>query len=144
MTAAAPRPRLRVVAGILRDEAGRVLLSRRPAGKHGAGLWEFPGGKIGPGESPLEALRRELAEEIGIDVAAASPFMSLEHDYPERSVALDFRLVTEWQGRVRALERQELAWASPDELARYAILEADGPAIAALQERAAGTQQTLS
>ena len=129
----APRPRLRVVAGILRDRHGRILISRRQAGKHGAGRWEFPGGKIAPGEEPLAALRRELAEEIGIEVVSASPFMALEHDYPERSVALDFRLVSDWRGTVRALERQELAWASAAELFAYDILEADAPVLEALR-----------
>jgi len=129
----APRPRLQVVAGILRDGAGRILISRRQAGKHGAGRWEFPGGKIAPGEEPLAALRRELAEEIGVEVVSASPFMALEHDYPERSVALDFHLVSAWRGIVQALEGQQLAWASAAELFDYEILEADAPVLEALR-----------
>ncbi|WP_405227728.1 8-oxo-dGTP diphosphatase MutT [Lentisalinibacter sediminis] len=128
----APRPRLQVVAGILRDGDSRILISRRQPGKHGAGRWEFPGGKIAPGEEPLAALRRELAEEIGIEVLGARRFMALEHDYPERSVALDFHLVTGWRGRVQALERQELAWASAAELFDYDMLEADAPVLEAL------------
>jgi 8-oxo-dGTP diphosphatase len=132
----ASRPRLQVVAGILRDDDGRILISRRQAGKHGAGRWEFPGGKIAPGEEPLAALRRELAEEIGIEVIRASRYMALEHDYPERSVALDFHLVAEWRGAVQALERQELAWAGAAELFDYDILEADAPVLEALRRDA--------
>lgn len=132
----APRPRLQVVAGILRDGDGRILISRRPPGKHGAGRWEFPGGKIAAGEQPLAALRRELAEEIGVELLTASPYMALEHDYPERSVALDFHLVTRWRGTVRALESQELAWASAAALFDYDILEADAPVLEALRRDA--------
>jgi 8-oxo-dGTP diphosphatase len=138
------RLRLQVVAGILRDQAGRILISRRPAGTHGAGRWEFPGGKIAPGERPTEALRRELAEEIGIEVRRVVPFMSLEHDYPERRVALDFRLVIDWRGRVRPLEAQELAWARAAELPGFDMLEADAPVLAALCERETEIQQMLS
>ncbi len=144
MTADRHRPRLQVVAGILRDHAGRILISRRRDGTHGAGRWEFPGGKVAPGEEPSEALRRELAEEIGVELQRAVPFMSLEHDYPERSVALDFRLVIAWRGPVRALEAQELAWASAAELSGFDMLEADAPVLAALCDRDAEIQQMLS
>ncbi len=127
------RPRIRVVAGILHDRIGRVLISRRQPGKHGAGLWEFPGGKIAAGEAPMEALVRELAEEIGVRVGEAVHLLSLEHDYPERAVSLDFRLVTAWQGPARPLEAQELAWVRPDALEDFAMLEADRPVVDALR-----------
>ena len=78
-----------VVAGIVRDEQGRVLLAQRPPGKHLAGLWEFPGGKREPEESPEHALRRELAEEIGIDTGAVEPLIAVPWHYPEKSVLLD-------------------------------------------------------
>ena len=75
-------PRIKVVAAVLADDAGRVLLDQRPAGKPHAGWWEFPGGKFEPGETPRAALVRELAEELGIEVLAAAPFLRLTHRYP--------------------------------------------------------------
>jgi len=121
------RPVVTVVAGILRDERGRLLLARRPAGKHLAGLWEFPGGKLDGGENAAAALKRELNEELGIEVTSCRPWMRLSHDYPDRTVRLVLREVAEWRGRPRGREGQELAWLSAAELGRRAMPAADRP-----------------
>jgi 8-oxo-dGTP diphosphatase len=134
------RPRIAVVAGILRDAGGRVLIARRGPGQHGAGFWEFPGGKRAAGETAAAALGRELAEELGISVEAAEPFLALEHDYPDRRVALEFFLVTRFDGEPVAREGQPLRWVPLPELAAAGLLPADEPVVAALvaHGRAAG------
>ena len=81
------KPRLRVVAAALFDDSGRVLIAQRPAGKHMAGWWEFPGGKVAPGESDAQALVRELREELGVDAQPDTEIMTLTHEYPDRVVA---------------------------------------------------------
>jgi 8-oxo-dGTP diphosphatase len=129
-----PEPIL-VAAGVLRDGSGRVLIAQRPEGKYAAGFWEFPGGKIQSGESPLQALCRELAEEIGVQVSAASPLMTLRHSYPERVVELHVFEVSQYSGRAHGLEGQSLRWVSVDELGTAGLLEADEPIAAALLER---------
>ncbi|MDQ1304172.1 MAG: 8-oxo-dGTP diphosphatase, partial [Pseudomonadota bacterium] len=103
-----------VAAGVLRDASGRVLIAQRPDGKHAAGFWEFPGGKIQAGESPLQALCRELAEEIGIVVSAATPLMTFRHSYPERVVELQVFEVSHYSGEPRGLEGQPLRWVAVD------------------------------
>ena len=124
---------VRVVAGILIDNSGRILISQRPDdGRHGGGLWEFPGGKIQADESRREALSRELDEELGIRVDDSESFMRLTHDYPERRVAIDFRLVRNWVGAVSAREQQGLAWLFARELDSYELLPADAPVISEL------------
>ena len=95
---------IRVVAGALFDSQGRVLIAQRPAGKHMAGRWEFPGGKIDTDESELDALRRELLEELGVRLDAAQRLLELSHDYPERRVQLSMWRVTAYRGEPRTLE----------------------------------------
>ncbi len=124
---------IHVMAGALFDDEGRVLIARRPVGKHMAGGWEFPGGKLEPGEDRYEGLRRELSEEIGIDVRAASPLISYEHVFADRAVFLDLWHVTVYQGDVRSLEGQPLRWVRVDELEAVGLLEADQPMIPVLQ-----------
>ncbi len=131
------RPRIEVVAGILRDAGGRVLIARRRPGQHGAGFWEFPGGKRGPGETATAALDRELDEELGIRVEASESLLALEHDYPDRRVALEFFLVTRFRGEPVAREGQPLRWVAVGELAAAGLLPADEPVVAALVARAA-------
>ena len=99
----------RVAAGILRDSANRVLITERLCDGPFNGLWEFPGGKISAGETSVQALRRELAEELGIDVTAARPYLDLHHEYPDRTVDLEFFLVTAWHGEPAGLEGQGYA-----------------------------------
>ena len=130
---AAVQPRLLVLVGLLTDPAGRVLVNRRRPGTHMAGYWEFPGGKAAPGESRLEALRRELDEELGIEVLEAAPLMELVHEYPERHVTLDVWRVTRYAGAPHGREQQELRWVSIEELATIGLLPADQPIVAALE-----------
>lgn len=127
---------IRVVAAALYDAGGRVLIAQRPHGKHMAGRWEFPGGKVGSGESEHNALVRELREELGIEVARAHPFMRLTHAYPDRQVELSLWIVEEFSGAPQALDAQELKWVAPQELAFQDILQADQPFVAALAELA--------
>ena len=125
-----------VVAAALFDDGGRVLIAQRPAGKALAGRWEFPGGKVAAGESERDALRRELREELGIEVTAARPFMRLTHAYEDRDVELSLWIVERFAGKPRSLDAQALKWVLPAQLPGEDILEADRPFIAALLERA--------
>ncbi|MDA0705507.1 MAG: 8-oxo-dGTP diphosphatase MutT [Proteobacteria bacterium] len=127
--------RLHVAAGILRNEAGQVLITERLCDGPYNGLWEFPGGKIRTGESPDDALRRELNEELGVDAITVAPFMNLSHTYPDRSVELEFFLVDEWRGEPSGLDGQRIRWVPVAELDIAELLPADGPIVIALQER---------
>jgi 8-oxo-dGTP diphosphatase len=126
-----------VVAAALYDAHGQVLIAERPPGKHMAGRWEFPGGKVAAQESERAALERELREELGVEVDAACPLMRLNHAYDDRDVELSLWLVAEYRGVPRPLEQQRLKWVAPARLADEDILEADRPFVAALQARAA-------
>jgi 8-oxo-dGTP diphosphatase len=129
-----PKPSVLVVAAALFDAAGRVLIAQRPAGKHLAGRWEFPGGKVVAGESERDALARELHEELGVQVRDSRPFMRLSHEYSDRRVELSLWLVEEFVGEPASREEQALKWVAPPALAREDILEADQPFIRALQQ----------
>jgi 8-oxo-dGTP diphosphatase len=124
---------IHVVAGTIADADGRVLIAQRPRGRHMAGRWEFPGGKLAAGEDPLTGLKRELAVELGIAVRAARPLIRLRHTYPERRVLLDVWQVTDYEGEPQALESQALAWARPDDLPQHDLLEADRAIVTALR-----------
>jgi len=126
------------MAGALFDASGRVLIAQRPPGKHMAGGWEFPGGKLMAGEAPFAGLRRELQEEIGIDVIAAEPLISYPHTYADRTVFLDLWRVTEFSGTPQSMEGQPLQFCAIDDLERVGLLEADRPMIAALRSITAG------
>ncbi len=133
-----PPPRsgklLLVVAAALIDADGRVLLAERPAGKSLAGLWEFPGGKIAAGETPEEALCRELKEELGVITSPgclyAAAFAS--HAYPEFHLLMPLYICRQWQGVVQPHEGQRIAWVQPNELRRYAMPPADEPLVTTL------------
>ncbi|HEY0504974.1 MAG TPA: Nudix family hydrolase [Lysobacter sp.] len=130
---AAPPPRsVDVVAGVIRDARGRVLLARRTEGRDLAGLWEFPGGKHEPGESAEAALARELHEELGIEVEIGAPLISVPQAYPDKRLRLDVRTIAHWRGHARGLEGQALVWVPPQKLASYAMPPADRPVVAAL------------
>jgi 8-oxo-dGTP diphosphatase len=128
-----PRSALRVVAAVLADAHGRVLVTQRPAGKSYAGYWEFPGGKLEPGEAAESALRRELREELGIEVACCEPLLQLWHDYPERQVELAVWTVTHYTGTAQGLEGQALRWVNVPALRDLALLPADLPIIERLE-----------
>jgi 8-oxo-dGTP diphosphatase len=123
---------VRVVAAVLRDEHGRVLIAQRPAGKHMGGYWEFPGGKIAPGESSEQALKRELAEELGVSLRRCHPLLQLRHDYTDRVVELEVFAVDDYAGAPAGLEAQALKWVAAAELGSQALLPADQPIVEAL------------
>lgn len=127
-------PRIHVVAGALFDARGRVLIAQRPAGKHMAGGWEFPGGKLEPGEERLAGLIRELREELGVETLRASPLIAYEHRFDERCVFLDLWIVHEFSGTPQPLDAQPLKWVTVDELDTVGLLEADQPMIGALRK----------
>ena len=123
-----------VAAGILCDASGRVLIAERLGDGPFHGLWEFPGGKILPGESPQQALSRELAEELGIEVTGAYSFMNLCHEYDDRIVSIEFFIVNRWSSDPEGREGQALRWVKKERLAAARLLPADVPFVAALQQ----------
>ena len=123
-----------VAAGILCDSAGRILIAERLGGGVFNGLWEFPGGKIGADETSLEALSRELAEELGIEVTACASFMNLRHEYDDRTVTIEFFIVSEWNSDPVGREGQALRWVPRESLDAEELLPADVPVVAALQK----------
>ncbi len=127
------KPRLRVVAAALFDSECRVLIAERPAGKHMAGWWEFPGGKVSAGESDTQALVRELREELGVEARVDAEVMTLAHEYPDRIVDLVLWHGVIVAGEPRGLDGQQLKWVACSELGGEKMLPADEPFIAALQ-----------
>jgi 8-oxo-dGTP diphosphatase len=125
-----------VSAVALIDADGRVLLARRPEGKAMAGLWEFPGGKVDPGETPEAALIRELREELAIDVAESclAPFAFASHGYGDFHLLMPLYLCRRWEGMVTPQEGQALAWVRPQKLADYPMPPADKPLVALLRD----------
>lgn len=134
--AAPPSAVLLVVAVALIDNAGKILLARRPEGKKMAGMWEFPGGKVDPGETPEAALVRELREELGIEVAAndLAPFVFASHPYDNFHLLMPVFLCRRWQGQPAPKEGQALAWVAPDRLVEYPMPPADRPLIPMLRD----------
>jgi 8-oxo-dGTP diphosphatase len=129
-----------VVVGLIGDASGRWLVNCRPPGAPLAGSWEFPGGKKEPGEAPLAALRRELDEELGIEVLEAEPVLVLEHDYPDKRVRLDVWRVLRYRGEVRAREGQPLRWVTATECRELPLLPADWPIVERLRSLGAPTE----
>ena len=127
------RRTVHVVAGALFDAAGRVLVARRIGGTHLAGLWEFPGGKLMPGESRGDGLARELYEELGIRVLAARPIIWVRHRYPDRDIVLDVWRVDSYDGEPYGREGQPVRWRNPRDLDGTEFPPADAPVLAALQ-----------
>ncbi|WP_019627445.1 Nudix family hydrolase [Thioalkalivibrio sp. AKL10] len=112
----APSPPVEVAIGLIRDNQGRVLVTRRRYAQHLAGLWEFPGGKVESGESPAVALQRELDEELGVGVDSAVQCLTVEHDYGQCAVRLHVFRVTAWSGAPRGREAQPMEWRAPVDL----------------------------
>lgn len=123
-------PEIDVIVGILTDGEARVLITERPKGKHLAGAWEFPGGKLQPGEAPLAGLKRELAEELGIVVEDAEPFLTHGFRYPDRAVRLDVWWVRRFTGCAEGREGQRICWCDAEALTAAAMLPADAPLVA--------------
>ncbi len=135
---------IHVAAGILRDVSGRVLITERLGDSSFAGLWEFPGGKISPGETAKSALARELYEELGIAIEKCEHFMSVDHDYSDRSVVIEFYLVTGWQSAPTGLEGQAIRWIEPEMLNCDELLPADVPVLMALRASKEAIRKCLS
>ena len=125
-----------VSAVALIDPDGRVLLAERPAGKSMAGLWEFPGGKVEPGETPEAALIRELHEELGIDTwqSCLAPLTFASHSYDDFHLLMPLFACRKWQGIVTAQEGQRLTWVQPNRLRDYPMPPADLPLIPILRD----------
>ena len=121
-----------VVAGVLRDTRGRILLARRTEGRDLAGAWEFPGGKLEPGESPAKALERELFEELGIHIGKIEPLICVPQRYTSKNIVLDVYTVLSYIGKPKGLEKQALAWSPVEKLISYPMPPADKPVVAAL------------
>ena len=123
-----------VAACALIDADGRVLIAQRPAGKSMAGLWEFPGGKVDPGERPEDALIRELKEELGIVVkeACLAPLTFASHSYEDFHLLMPLYVCRRWEGTVAPHEGQKLAWVRPNRLKEYPMPPADVPLISHL------------
>jgi 8-oxo-dGTP diphosphatase len=128
-----PATVMHVMAGVLLDGTGRVLLAQRPAGKHLAGFWEFPGGKLEAGETPLAALARELLEELGIHVRSAEALIRLPWRYGGRELLLDAWRVSSWRGEPRSLEAQPLQWLLPARVDPMILAPADRVILAELR-----------
>ena len=125
---------LLVVACALVDADNRVLLAQRPEGKSMAGLWEFPGGKVLPGETPENALIRELREELAIDVTESclAPFTFASHAYSDFHLLMPLYVCRRWNGRIAAREHARLAWVRPNRMASWPMPPADAPLVAML------------
>ncbi|MGB3749090.1 MAG: (deoxy)nucleoside triphosphate pyrophosphohydrolase [Rhodanobacter sp.] len=133
MPAPVPATVMHVMAGVLLDDKGQVLLAQRPEGKHLAGFWEFPGGKLEAGETPLAALARELREELGIDLRHARPLIRVPWRYGERELLLDAWRVSSWGGEPRSLEAQPLRWWLPASIDPVLLAPADRVILAGLR-----------
>ena len=125
--------RVEVAAAVITRADGSFLLGQRPAGKVYAGYWEFPGGKVEPGEAPLAALRRELNEELGIEVRTAYPWLTRDYDYAHAAVRLRFFRVTAWSGTPHGRENQRFTWQLPDAINVDPLLPANDPILRALR-----------
>ncbi len=130
-------PLIHVVAGVVTDAAGRILIAQRPAGKHLAGGWEFPGGKLEAGEPKVVGLARELREELGIEIQSPRPLLRLQHRYPYGHVLLDVWVVSHYRGEPLGVDGQPLRWCRLDELederATADLLPADRPIVRVLR-----------
>ena len=130
------KPLLLVAAAALVDPDGRVLICQRPEGKPLAGLWEFPGGKVEPGETPEQCLIRELDEELGVQVTRAclAPFVFASHGYESFHLLMPLYLIRRWEGQVTSREHKALAWVKPSKLGDYPMPPADAPLVAWLRD----------
>jgi 8-oxo-dGTP diphosphatase len=121
-----------VAVGVILDADRNVLITRRAQHSHQGGLWEFPGGKVETGELPLDALMRELHEELGIVIGRTSVLLEVHHDYGDKTVLLDVHVVWEFSGEAVGLEDQPLVWVAPQDLASYEFPAANFPIVTAI------------
>jgi len=125
---------LKVAAGIIL-KGDKVLIAKRPSNKHQGGLWEFPGGKVETNETPFQALKRELKEEIGLDIIQADLYHDIQFNYPDKNVHLLFFMVMDFSGDAKGLEGQEVCWVSFEDLNQYEFPEANKGIVNMLFER---------
>lgn len=125
-----------VAVGVIVADDGQILIALRAEQRHQGGLWEFPGGKVEAGETVQQALDRELSEELGIAVIAASPLIVIEHDYADKSVCLDVWWVDKFNGIAEGKEGQPIKWVSKQALSDYAFPQANHAIVAAIQASA--------
>lgn len=125
---------LHIAVGVIQNEQGEFLVSQRQPGKHLAGNWEFPGGKVEPGEQVEDALERELLEEIGVQVVQAESWLGVAHQYEEVQVFLDVWRVCQWQGEPSGCEGQNLRWVKATDMLQMSFPEGDKPIVAGCQE----------
>ena len=123
---------LSVAVAVIRREDGSILFAKRPLGKACAGEWEFPGGKIEAGETPLQALHREIEEELAINISHARPWITVRHSYPHAQVLLHFFIVSDWSGKEHGREGQQLSWQDISNISISPLLAANAPVIRAL------------
>ena len=128
-----PTRSIHVVAGVITDARGRILLNRRTENSDMAGLWEFPGGKREPGETSEQALVRELREELGIEAEVGEWIIDVPQLYPDKRLRLEVRRISSWKGSPRGREGQAITWVAPEKLSRYSMPPADLPVVAALR-----------
>jgi len=115
---------LKVAAGIIL-KGDKLLIAKRPNNKHQGGLWEFPGGKVESNETNLQALKRELKEEINLDIKQANLYQEIQFNYPDKNVHLYFFMVTDFSGDAKGLEGQEIRWVAVSELDKYSFPDAN-------------------
>ena len=127
-----------VAVGVILDLECNILLTRRDPDRHQGGLWEFPGGKVGPGESLHQALGRELREELGITPERTSPLLEVHHDYGDKTVFLDVHVVWEFSGEAVPAEHQPMVWVTAAELSCYDFPAANVPIVAAVRRLLGG------
>ena len=123
---------LHVVAAVIFNKQGDLLIAQRPPDKHMGGLWEFPGGKVEASEAVTDALCRELGEELGIQPLSWEPLISIEHAYPEKTVLLDVWIVRDFHGEAHGREGQTVRWVTPNMLDQFEFPEANHGIIEAL------------
>ena len=127
------KPEVQVAVGVIRNAQQQVLLALRPSNKHQGGLWEFPGGKLDPGEEAIDALKRELYEELSITVTQCEPLINLRYHYPDLTVVLAVWQVTGFTGEAVGAEGQPIRWVEPSQLQDYSFPAANQPILRALQ-----------
>lgn len=123
---------MHVAVGVIFNDALQILISKRSIGSHQGGLWEFPGGKVEPGETLAQALLRELKEELDIEVINSSPLLQVHHDYGDKHVLLDVCIVGEFKGEARGLEGQALQWVAVEDMVKFQFPAANEPIIEAV------------
>jgi 8-oxo-dGTP diphosphatase len=133
---AAPR-RVHVAVGVISDGRDNILVSRRPEHVHQGGLWEFPGGKVEPGETVQQALHRELLEELAIEVRSCEPLLTISHDYADKSVLLDVWWINTFEGEPHGREGQPLRWVAGNELRGLDFPQANDAILAAVEQKLA-------